>query len=198
MLSSHHLGILSVVPFALAACSGSGGGGDLGSAGNGTQVVAHDPQPPGAAPPATSTPGDDDDDDRLAGIYSVPVSAELAGAAAFGVEGVRWKVQGENATLDYVLPRELTGGRERVKLTGAFDAAKNAYILAGEAGTGECKVTAARLDCTEHLTGITVDAAEALALTPENVDPAQRADVIAKFAVDPVGILVVDQVKTKK
>lgn len=125
----------------------------------------------------------------VAAVYSVPVAAELVVAARMPVSNVRWKADARSAVLDYDLPQELTGLRQRVKLEGVFDATRNAYVLAGPIGTGECTVVGAALRCTEQLTNVTVDAAAAARLTPPSVDLLKRQSVIEQFAVDPVGIL---------
>jgi hypothetical protein len=122
--------------------------------------------------------------------YSVPVAPALASAAAFPVVGgVKWKADGMRASLDYELPLGLTGSRQRVNLSGTFVAQRNAYALAGAAGTGECTVVDTTLRCTEHLPGITIDVDQAILLTPASVNASQREAVIRQFPGEPVGIL---------
>jgi hypothetical protein len=121
--------------------------------------------------------------------YSVPVEPALADAATFPVSGVQWKVNGPTASLDYDLPLGLTGIRQRVNLQGTFDATKNAYVLAGALGTGECTVAGSALRCTEYLPGVTTDTEAAARLTPPTVDAAKRRTVIQRYPSDPIGIL---------
>jgi hypothetical protein len=121
--------------------------------------------------------------------YSVPVEPALAEAASFPVSRVRWVTDGDTALLDYALPLALTGVRQRVRLEGSFDAAKNAFVLAGPVGTGECTVVGTALHCLEHLPGVTVDQVAAAKLTPPSVDAEKRKLVLAQFPSDPVGIL---------
>ncbi|AKV03579.1 hypothetical protein AKJ09_10242 [Labilithrix luteola] len=123
------------------------------------------------------------------GTYEVPVPADLEAAAQFPVDRVGWRVEGNQATLRWTLPVALTGNPEKVDVTGPYDAAKDAYVLTGEAGTAECRRSGTSLDCTEHLTGIKVDKELAISLAEAGVDLGKRKGVIDRFSGDPIGIL---------
>ncbi len=124
-----------------------------------------------------------------AGTYEVPMPAEQQAAATFPVDKVKWSVNARGATLDYDLPLGLTGTKQRVVLKGPYDAAKGAYVLAGNAGTGECQVVGANVRCLEQLPGIAVDEAAALQNVEAAVDVNARKNVIDVFRFDPVGVL---------
>lgn len=146
-----------------------------------------------------TVPGDDDaasasldsapEITSTSATYFVPVEPAREAAASFPVGNVKWRVTSDRARLDYKLPAELAGSEQRVLLEGSFDATKNAYVLSGVVGTGECTLAANRLRCVEHLPGVVVDVEAAMALAPPNVDAAKRRSVVEQFPTEPVGIL---------
>lgn len=133
---------------------------------------------------------------HFSGTYQVPAPPNLAAAALYPVEGIKWSVAGQSAVLDYDLPKELVGSTLRVTFAGSVDAAGSAQ-LTGEVGTADCTVSAAEVVCHEVMRGLLplepdVDAVERLAAKTYAGAEQDRVDVARLFSTDPIGIVTID------
>ncbi len=134
---------------------------------------------------------------KFAGIYEVPVPAELADAARYGVAEVEWKVLDGVATLEYDLPLGLVGVPLRVEFSGPLDTAGGTAALTGPVGTADCTLTGTSISCHEVMRGLlpmTPDYAviEAAAATEYAGPVDHRVQVAQTFASDPIGIVTFD------
>lgn len=148
---------------------------------------APDPNAPTPTADDAITPGD------YAGVYSVPVAAELEPYAAYMLESVRVQRSESELRLDYELPALLLGDRRRLSFRGAL-AADGRYELESDDGTAICEAVAGGLRCDEVLSGLETDR-DALArlLAELTEDEARgRRSVAERFSIDPIGVLDVD------
>jgi|HubBroStandDraft_6_1064221.scaffolds.fasta_scaffold386825_2 hypothetical protein len=117
------------------------------------------------------------------GVYTVPAVP----AASFAVSNVHVEQGGGTVSVYYDLPTDLVGGKQSVALTGPAGGTAT-VSLTGAAGTSTCTVSAGKMQCDEHLTGVHVDVAQALSELPPD-DPRRAA--VQAFSQDPIGVLAV-------
>jgi hypothetical protein len=127
----------------------------------------------------------------FSGVYFVP---ERTDVSTYPVDEATWIVSGDQARLEYNLPRMLVGGHERVSFTGTIVPGAPAIELASADGTASCALNpsdAVLLVCNERFTALTVDLAgvrdEATRDDPSRV--AERVQVAEAFSGDPIGVL---------
>lgn len=128
---------------------------------------------------------------RVSGTYEVPVPEELAAAASFTANDIRWRVKNGEARLDYDLPPGIVGRALHVDFRGPFDGATG--TLTGAAGTAECTVAGTDVSCRETMRGLlplAIDEAAVNAFAASDaVSLADRIKVAEEFAKDPIGIV---------
>lgn len=134
------------------------------------------------------------------GTYEVPLVAgdpELAEAAVTPVDSALLRIDDGVITLVYDLPIELTGGSEKVDVSGPLPEGDAPLVLTGEGNTATCylrDVSAAgfELHCDEQLPGVTIDlAALEIELEGRGLDRAlidQYLEVARLFSEDPIGV----------
>ncbi len=133
-----------------------------------------------------------------AGTYRVPtVSDELAVAARYDIDEVRWTVSAGVATLDYDLPIGLVGGKVGVTLSGAITSGDTEVTVTGAHGVGSCIAAGSIVTCTEDLADLgelPIDAAViAQRAAVEYRGPAvDRIQVANLFGSDPIGVVTLD------
>ena len=151
--------------------------------------AADAPDPDASTPTANDaiTSGD------YAGIYSVPVAAELEAYAAYTLESVRVQRSGSELRLDYELPARLLGDRPRLSFRGGL-AADGRYVLEGHDGVATCESVSGGLRCDEVLSGLETDrdALDRLLAELPASEARGRRSVAEQFSIDPIGVLDVE------
>lgn len=130
----------------------------------------------------------------FSGIYFVP---ERSDVSTYPVDEATWIVSGDQARLEYNLPRMLVGGHARVSFSGTIVPGAPTVELGGADGTASCTLrpsAAVLLACNERFTGLSVDLAgvrdEAMRSDPSRVT--ERVQVAENFSGDPIGVLEAD------
>jgi len=144
------------------------------------------PEPEHRTPEAAIVPGD------YAGLYSVPVAAELEPYAAYTLESVRVQRSGSELRLDYELPALLLGERQRLSFRGAL-AAAGRHVREGADGVARCESVSGGLRCDEVLRGLEPDrdALDRLLAELPDAEARGRRSVSEQFSIDPIGVLIV-------
>lgn len=131
--------------------------------------------------------------DRSAGVYEVPIEAELAHVASNPVRVRFRRLDGGRVRLKYDLPEVIAGFDREVDLTGR-PGADGVIHLTGPSGTGTCTESpSGEVTCVEYLDGVTMSLAEAKraidALALSEAERAARQLVAERFIIDPLGIV---------
>lgn len=161
-------------------------GGTAGNAAPAAASMATDPAVTGmaalpATPPATPS-------------YVVPVAnAELQPYATFDVGRVWFSVSGTKVKMQYDFPEALSGvAKQGVSFDGSV-VEPGVAQLNGAPGSARCVFSDTVASCSEMMTGLATDPARAQALLQtqalSDMERALRGQVIAGFAVDPIGVL---------
>lgn len=134
--------------------------------------------------------------EHFSGTYEVPTGPELAAAARYDVEGIRWSVVGGAASLDYDLPKALVGAALRVRFTGELVTPGSAQ-LTGDVGTADCAVSPVEVVCREVMRGLLpfepdLEVVERLAAKTYAGAAQDRVDVARLFSTDPIGVVTID------
>ena len=128
-----------------------------------------------------------------AGVYTVPVPADLAPYASFSVDSVRF-CGGSSVELSYTLPATLLGDGVDLSFQGALEPVAGALSLSGSNGIASCSQVGSSWTCQERLSGLRADT-EQLNQLSEGLPAAEaraRLDIAARFLTDPIGALTFD------
>jgi hypothetical protein len=132
----------------------------------------------------------------LAAQYEVPVSPDLIAYSTFLLSGFDKKLDGDEVTIKYHLPKMLVGSLPIIKLTGKIvdlTVKNQEFELNGEFGEAKCVGSYATMKCVVEYHDLEVNEAQALqeiksqSLNLEEEE--KRIQVMKAFSTDPVGII---------
>jgi len=126
--------------------------------------------------------------------YRVPVPEDLAPWATYAVDRVELEYDGQRIEIRYDFPRWLNGVGADVVLEGTYAVDTTGFeVTAPGLGSGTCVREHDRFECSEILSGISVDRSKAEErMQASNLDSEeieQRLRVTDRFATDPIGVL---------
>ncbi len=132
----------------------------------------------------------------MAAQYEVPVPSEIKEYSIFSLDDFDKKLDGDEITIKYHLPKMLVGDTSRIKLTGKIVGSSNnsqEIEMKGEFGSAKCAGSYNSMKCVIEYHDLVVNEVEALkaiqAQSSSAEEEAGRIQVMKAFSTDPVGII---------
>jgi hypothetical protein len=129
--------------------------------------------------------------------YMVPLDDLQDVSAVFEMKNLRYKKCANKITVQYELPRDLTGEKNVVRMTGLFQSGSNSVTLDSNQGRAVCVGrTDGALKCNVEFRNLSLNPIKARDSLLKNekldsIDFKQKMDAIGRFTGNPVGFFTV-------
>lgn len=122
-------------------------------------------------------------------VYEVP-GFEETDLSMYDLYSLKLEINGDQVSIDYSLPLELTGAKNRIRAVGTL-VDKNTAILKGPHSDLTCNLAAKK--CDVRYNDLTIDHSLVKEiLQSQNLQPSEvqtRLEITRKFSGDPIGVI---------